>query len=1264
VSNNSIVKGLKARASARERTQNTGARNINGLGPSFGQGGAISQYDNFNWGIAYGTALPRSWETFSSGAFGPLNPIQPMAIDAPQGGGDRPEPRRWEYPVGWNMPMGQPGSEGLKLVSFANLRSYADAYSVIRACIQVRKEEILGLDWDITPTDVAARAMRDDPAAHDDFQERRDKAIAFFKRPDTNYHDFTGWMSAILEDILVVDALALYIHPPRMNGKGVFNSNISALEVIDGTTIRPMVDIRGGIPRPPEVAYQQYLWGVPRVDLMDIILETDIEGMDEPVDQFDADQIMYLPYTRRSWTPYGFPGIERAIIPVMTGLRRQQYQLEFFTEGTIPGQFIIPGDDISTPQQIRQLQETLNAIAGDQAWKHKIIVLPRGSDTKPQKDIELAGLIDDVVANACCMAYDVMPSELGILMGRSAAAAGSSGGEASKESAEINQRKALKPLLKWLKSGIFDHVLQDLFGQDDMQWVWLGLEDATDEEAQANNFKILTSIGVMSIDEVRTQLGMSPWGLPLTSDPVYMSATGVSSLGLIAPIVADANMDEAINQSALQTGNGASTVPLPGQLPAGQNQAPTVIGTSPLATPTPGAVAPGDKTGTSATASPGPGGRPTPSNNTPAVVPPTNGGGTPLHGNKKSPKAKAKAATAKAAQIEFDTLRRFLKKGKSIDKFVPEFIDDRAFNTMKNLIEVGRDSAEVIAIGRQVMKSADRVARRQDVVNSIGDSVTGGLSQLASQINDPSVGMIGFIDQGTRILQQGYHAALNAGAGDAAAMQSNVSAATPADFKTLAGYRASTQRGFLTGFAQDIKGGAVSPASFNQRLNLYVRSLSPTYEQGFGLATVSGRALGNSTNPADNVGYNDGGDEYDDLTPTYQQPDDDSSSNGMSAMLALAAMVGTNSLADAVGANQTDDNGAQLPPPLSDYLDAPSSYIVWRTHNEDPCDLCEPRDGVQYMLDTLPCWPGDGGFGEFCEGAANCQCTLDYIDSNDPSQNSTADNPFRDITVPWYAQRAAEESTYDAAAIDARAADIANVSAVSPAAAARMQARDALYGVPYTRTGPGGRYAKILKSDNNPLEPVVWNYLSQRYKLSAIDWVKDAQWTFNPSVSVADVTKMRKGIPADDPKVEAIKEQIENGRAIEPIILVQTDSGLVVADGNHRITALDQLGKSTVAAYIATGVGNTGPWETEMQDNSMKKFKQPMRVLYKGINSDLLSTLQIGDVLVDDKETIFSSVRPLLGSVATLSADTEKIAAGQRLIVREVSGNEVALELV
>ena len=53
--------------------------------------------------------------------------------------------------------------------------------------------------------------------------------------------------------------------------------------------------------------------------------------------------------------------------------------------------------------------------------------------------------------------------------------------------------------------------------------------------------------------------------------------------------------------------------------------------------------------------------------------------------------------------------------------------------------------------------------------------------------------------------------------------------------------------------------------------------------------------------------------------------------------------------------------------------------ITWHTSDDDKtCDLCASRDGETYTEDTLPGYPGDGEFGDICEGGPNCRCYLTY----------------------------------------------------------------------------------------------------------------------------------------------------------------------------------------------------------------------------------------------------------------------------------------------
>lgn len=496
---------------------------------------AVRDQDTSNgYASAYGPFLPRPPQDFTAGAFGPFSPILPVPVDTPEDDG-RAVPRREQYEVGWNLPTGQPGTEGIKLATFQTLRSIADLYSVARSCIQLRKNEIKGIGWDIVPTPDAAKAMRGDKKAMREFGERRGKAMRFFHRPDPDYFTWSSWIGDAMEQMLVFDALSIFLQPKRARGlgKGLLGSDLDSFSLIDGETIRPLYDLNGATPRPPAPGYQQYLYGVPRTDLTSVITGRDIEqsGVGESAwKKFRGDQLLYLPVEKRRWTPYGFPPVERALLPIMAGLQKQGYALDFFREGTVPAVYISPGDATMTPNQIRELQDALNAIAGDPAFHHKIIVLPPGSKTEPQRPAALADQFDEVVMNWVCMSFDVSPMELGIAPKVSTTMSPGASNQMAKMSQGSQERKATKPTLEYI-GAICDFVLQEVCHQDDMRFLFEGLEEEEDEATKTTTLVTQIGAGLLSIDEGRGEIGKQPWGLPETSDPGWASATGFLPLG-------------------------------------------------------------------------------------------------------------------------------------------------------------------------------------------------------------------------------------------------------------------------------------------------------------------------------------------------------------------------------------------------------------------------------------------------------------------------------------------------------------------------------------------------------------------------------------------------------------------------------------------------------------------------------------------------------------------------------------------------------------
>ena len=298
---------------------------------------AGAMYGNPRAGSGYGPFLPRPSATFSDGAFGPMSPIQPVPVDQPAVPGGFPDPRLWQYPVSWNLPT-QPGTEGLKMASFQQLQTIAQRYSVARRCIQLRREEISGLEWSIEMTTQAAKAYQGDHKAMRDFGERAAKATKFFKKPDPDYWNFASWLGALLEEIFVFDALSLIFRPKygKGLGRGLLGSDLDSISLVSGPTIRPLLGMHGEKPRPPAPAYQQFLFGVPRSDFQTIISGSDIDDYGltgAEVNSFRADTMLYAPLVTRRETPYGFPPVEQALLPIISGLQKQEYQLSYYTEG-------------------------------------------------------------------------------------------------------------------------------------------------------------------------------------------------------------------------------------------------------------------------------------------------------------------------------------------------------------------------------------------------------------------------------------------------------------------------------------------------------------------------------------------------------------------------------------------------------------------------------------------------------------------------------------------------------------------------------------------------------------------------------------------------------------------------------------------------------------------------------------------------------------------------------------------------------------------
>ncbi len=462
--------------------------------------------------VVQGTSmLPRLPDQFLAGGFGPSMPAQVHPIDAERQG--QVLPRITQYPVGYNLPT-PPGAT--KLVDFKVLRNLADTYDVLRRAIEIRKQEVAEMDWEIVPED-----PKDDGAAN----KSDIKALTtFFEHPDPiRGLTHADWIKMALEELFVVDALAIYPHPTWAPGKGVLGSDLFALEVLDGSTVKPLVDIRGARPLPPSPAYQQFVWGIPRTELMaDLIAAAKgapLENEAAQLGEFTSRQLFYKVYHPRSTTLYGFPNVEQIILTVNLALKRIQWHTTFFTDGTIPAGILHLPEEW-TPDAIREFEEMWNGVMqGNLAWKHRVRAMPGTHGfTQLASPVHDMGF-DEWLARITLAGMDVTGEELGL-----EPKSGLGGAGFSESQENILYRKSLKPLASFLEA-LHNEIIAGWFNRPDLRFKYLALE-VEDEFRKAQTDNILIEKGIKTPNEARVERGFEPYPNELGSKPILITRQG------------------------------------------------------------------------------------------------------------------------------------------------------------------------------------------------------------------------------------------------------------------------------------------------------------------------------------------------------------------------------------------------------------------------------------------------------------------------------------------------------------------------------------------------------------------------------------------------------------------------------------------------------------------------------------------------------------------------------------------------------------------
>ncbi len=390
--------------------------------------------------------------------FGPGAPPQPLMDDEP--------PRLFEYQPGINL-VTVPRA-GFGVLPLPVLRALAQSSKEIRLNIELIKRTVRGLEWDI----VSRNAI-------DGYQTVTGDVRNFFERPN-GVDDFDAWVNQLLETLLTIDAVTIY--PDIQNGKLV------SLDLVDGATIRPLLDLRGRTPRPPMPAYLQVLYGA-------------------PMTHYTAEQLLYAPLNAKTHTPYGESPIEWALMAINTAIRHDAVRLGWFTEGNIPGVLVSVSPDW-TPDQLQTFTEYFDALTkGDIQRASKILFVPgNGAQSifQPNQGDADKIEVDKWLMQVVCWAFGNNPAEFGLVP---SSGLGGAGYVQGMENAQY--RSMIGPITGYLKA-LFDRIIRDYVHRPDLEFKWLGLEPPEDQMQRAQIDQIYLSTGVYTPAYVQERMGVPP----------------------------------------------------------------------------------------------------------------------------------------------------------------------------------------------------------------------------------------------------------------------------------------------------------------------------------------------------------------------------------------------------------------------------------------------------------------------------------------------------------------------------------------------------------------------------------------------------------------------------------------------------------------------------------------------------------------------------------------------------------------------------------
>ena len=385
--------------------------------------------------------------------------------------------------------------------SAADLKQLA-TYPLARIAIENVKDSMCMANWKIQPKPAPGESPK--AAMKRGIGDKNlVKLNRLFEMPDRE-HTWPEWLRPLLEDMLVIDAWTILI-------RKTFSGEVVELPVLRGDSIVRYIDENGWTPMAPEPAYAQLWWGLPLVNL-------------------STDQLIYkprniVPRNTISSQLYGMSPTEELAREIQIGMKRLEFTLAYYTEGSIPGVVQVVPKGIPVEKIAEAMQWMNSELAGNLAKRRQWQLIQGWKDDGKDEQIIfskeqlLADPFDELHIRKVAYGYGISPQRLARQMNRASA-------EASQEASEV---EGLMPYFSSLKS-LIDFIVQRKMGYADYEMM---LEPLVEPD-QVKQSQVLTAYvkeAIITREEAREKLGEEPSGVPEAGQLMVTTGQGAVPLG-------------------------------------------------------------------------------------------------------------------------------------------------------------------------------------------------------------------------------------------------------------------------------------------------------------------------------------------------------------------------------------------------------------------------------------------------------------------------------------------------------------------------------------------------------------------------------------------------------------------------------------------------------------------------------------------------------------------------------------------------------------